>query len=43
MLIDEPGTIVRLVEGGVAAEHAAAVLSFAQDLRHDAVREQEKI
>ena len=43
VLIDEPGTIVRLVEGGVAAEHAAAVLSFAQDLRHDAVREQEKI
>ena len=31
VLIDEQGTVARLVEGGVAADHAAAVLAFADD------------
>ena len=38
VLIDEHGTIVRLVEGGVAADHAAAVLGFAEDVHRVAPR-----
>jgi peroxiredoxin len=38
VLIDENGTITRLVEGGVAADHAAAVLAFAEDVHHGAHR-----
>ena len=45
VLIDESGTITRLVEGGVAADHAAAVLAFAEGdhrvahaSRHDPAR-----
>lgn len=34
VLIDEDGTITRLVEGGVAADHTAAVLGVAQDAGH---------
>ena len=38
VLIDENGTVTRLVEGGVAADHAAAVLAFAEDAHHPANR-----
>jgi peroxiredoxin len=34
VLIDETGTITRLVEGGVAADHAAAVLALAEREHH---------